>query len=391
MELTDTLNSNTDLFYDHLPEHRGTLADLLAAQEQFSKVPADWYVIITDIKNSTIAVMNGLHQTVNLIATGSIVTVLNIAFSAGLEVPFFFGGDGATFIIPPSIAEVTMKALKLYKAHTLTNFDLEIRVGIMPVKQIYDEGHELQIARFKSSSIFFIPVILGNGLNYSEQIIKGPDYLAQEYDDADGEPDLTGMQCRWDQVAPPDKQEEVVSLLVLAREGCCQSKVFSKIMGKIDEIYGSPEKRQPISVTKLRLNTNFHRFGVEMLAKFGRMKPLKFLEIVIKTFIGKLYFHTRKGKQYLKRLVAMTDTIVLDGKINTVMSGTQQQRKKLETFLKEMEASKEIIYGLFISNASVMSCYVRNMDDGHIHFVDGAEGGYTNAAKVLKAKLKGGE
>jgi hypothetical protein len=53
-----------------------------------------------------------------------------------------------------------------------------------------------------------------------------------------------------------------------------------------------------------------------------------------------------------------------------------------------MEAANEIFFGLHISNASVMSCYVRNMDDGHIHFVDGAEGGYTQAARMLKGKLK---
>ena len=34
-----------------------------------------------------------------------------------------------------------------------------------------------------------------------------------------------------------------------------------------------------------------------------------------------------------------------------------------------------------------MSCYVRNMNDKHVHFVDGAEGGYTKAAGVLKKKI----
>src|SRR5205085_2077530 len=94
-----------------------------------------------------------------------------------------------------------------------------------------------------------------------------------------------------------------------------------------------------------------------------------------------------KGKQYLESLVAMSDTLVIDGKINTVMSGTGAQRNQLEKFLNELELAKEILYGIHISKASVMSCYVRNMDDGHIHFVDGAEGGYTKAAKILKAKL----
>ena len=34
-----------------------------------------------------------------------------------------------------------------------------------------------------------------------------------------------------------------------------------------------------------------------------------------------------------------------------------------------------------------MSCYVRNMNENHIHFVDGSEGGYTKAAGMLKRKF----
>ncbi|WP_429391474.1 DUF3095 family protein [Mucilaginibacter lappiensis] len=48
------------------------------------------------------------------------------------------------------------------------------------------------------------------------------------------------------------------------------------------------------------------------------------------------------------------------------------------------------MYWLFnnISQASVMSCYVRNLEKGHIHFVDGADGGYTNAARCMKNKMR---
>ena len=46
------------------------------------------------------------------------------------------------------------------------------------------------------------------------------------------------------------------------------------------------------------------------------------------------------------------------------------------------------LFGLFVSSESVMSCYVRNLNDRHVHFVDGAEGGYTNAASIIKRKLK---
>ena len=83
----------------------------------------------------------------------------------------------------------------------------------------------------------------------------------------------------------------------------------------------------------------------------------------------------------------MSDTLVIDGKINTVISGTAQQRELLEAALSKIERDGEIFYGLYVSNESIMSCYVRNMDDRHIHFVDGAGGGYTHAAGVIKQKI----
>lgn len=84
----------------------------------------------------------------------------------------------------------------------------------------------------------------------------------------------------------------------------------------------------------------------------------------------------------------MSDTLVIDGKINTVITGTAAQRASLQELLDGMEAAGEIVYGLHVSGASIMSCYVRNLHDDHIHFVDGSGGGYTQAARMLKSKLK---
>lgn len=379
---------NADLFYTELPLNSMGLDDLLSKEELFDKVPADWHIVITDIKNSTQAVLGGEHQTVNFLATGSIVIVLNIAHKMKVDVPFFFGGDGATFIVPPLIIGPVMKALSLYRVNTLKNFRLEIRTGAVTVAQVYQDGYSLYLSKHRRSSIFSIPVVLGDGLDYAEKLIKGVDYLAIEYDHPEDELDLSGMQCRWDRIAPPENQEEVVSLLVIARRGVRQSVALRKVIQKMDEIYGPPKQRQPISITKLRMKTTYNALKTEILARFGSLRYFEVIKNQVISILGYFYFRTTRGKLYLKSLVEMSDTLVIDGKINTVISGTALQRRELEECLIAMEAADEIFYGLHSSNASVMSCYVRNMDDAHIHFVDGAEGGYTQAARILKGKLK---
>jgi len=379
--------NNNDQFYSRLPVNEIPLRDLLTEEHLFYKVPANWHVVITDVKKSTKAIEQGLHETVNLVATGSIVAVLNIAYKANITVPFFFGGDGATFIIPSSILPSTLHALIIHQDNTKRNYDLTLRVGSVPVADIYKEAHGLQISKLRTSQLFSIPVLLGDGLTHAEKVIKGEAYMLTSLTEKEAELDLAGMQCRWDRIKPPQHYDEVVSLLVTARDSEKQATAFKKVVDALDKIYGEPEKRKPISVPMLKLKATFEKISLEMRVKFGGFQPTYLLHKWITTLLGYFYFRTKKGKKYLLQLVDMSDTLVIDGKINTVISGTTSQREKLQSALNELETEGHIKYGLFVSKESVMSCYVRNMNEDHIHFVDGAEGGYTKAAGMLKRKF----
>ncbi|HEV7782437.1 MAG TPA: DUF3095 domain-containing protein [Chitinophagaceae bacterium] len=378
---------SNDQFYTRLPVNQISLSELLTEAHLFFRIPDNWHVLITDVKGSTKAVADGLHETVNLVATGSIVAVLNIAYKANLTVPFFFGGDGATFIVPPALLDEVMKALLLHRKNTLQNFNLSLRVGHVSVENIYAHEHELRISKLKTAELFSIPVLLGNGLSYAERIIKGEDYLLEPPPPTQEELDLSGMQCRWDKIKPPGNYDEVVSLLVIAQQGVKQAEAFKKVIDQLDRIYGDTQKRKPITISKLKLKATLKKIGSEMRVRLGGYKPLYLIRNWLATLIGTLYFRTKKGKTYLAQLVDMSDTLVIDGKINTVISGSVKQREQLETALNEIEAAGLIRYGIFVSKESVMSCYVRSMDQNHIHFVDGSEGGYTKAAGVLKSKL----
>jgi hypothetical protein len=379
--------STNDMFYSRLPVNQIRLGDLLMEEHLFYKVPANWEVVITDVKRSTRAIADGLHETVNLVATGSIVAVLNIAARAGITVPFFFGGDGATFIVPSSILEPVMKALLQHKQNTEQNFKIMLRVGHIPVEDIYAGGHFLNISKLKASELFSIPVILGDGLSYAERIIKGEDYKPRSYPVSEDDLDLSGMQCRWDKIKPPENYDEVVSLLIMVKNMADQSAIFKKVIDTLDEIYGDQGKRTPITVSKLKLKATLNKIGNEMRTRFGKRKTLYLLKNWFATILGLLYFKTKTGKKYLNQLVELSDTLVMDGRINTVISGTRQQREQLQAALDTMEQNGEIHYGLHVSSESVMSCYVRNMNEDHIHFVDGGGGGYTKAAGVLKKKI----
>ena len=130
-----------------------------------------------------------------------------------------------------------------------------------------------------------------------------------------------------------------------------------------------------------------------MMAKFGKWRLGYFASSFIKTIIGRLYFkynwevNKLRGKEYLTQLINNADTLMIDGRINTIISGQMEKRIKLLDYLAAKEAEGTIIYGHHISKESVMTCYIENMNEKHIHFVDGSDGGYTEAAKEFKEKL----
>ena len=377
---------SSQYFYSNLPVQTTPISALLADDSLFKPVPEDWHVIITDIKNSTRAFENGLHETVNLIATGSIISTLNLAQKAGIEIPFFFGGDGATMIVPPGLHKAALDALRVHRDNTLRNQNLVLRVGSVAVSILLAENHPLSISRLSLSDLFSIPVVLGDGLTEAERIIKSRSEHT-ETTAAEEALDLTGMECRWDRIKPESVQHEVVCLLVSALDPQKQATVFKQIFEAIDTIYGPYEKRNPVSLPKMSLNASFKKLALETRTRLGRANLFETTRSWLLTTYGKwFYMRQQAGQEYMRDLVQLTDTLVIDGRINTVISGTGEQRQRLQAKLDEMENANQILYGIYTSRESVMSCYVQDHKSKHIHFVDGSDGGYTMAAKMLKGK-----
>lgn len=378
-------------FYTRLPIYKRSISELLAGKQYFTPVPSDWHVLITDIKNSTGAFENGRHEEVNLIATGSIISTLNLAQKADIEIPFFFGGDGATMIVPSPLLEPALKALSVHRENTLRNANLDLRVGSVPVSTLTSKGHSLTISRLYLSDLFSIPIVLGDGLTEAEAIIKGQSDQA-EVETQDDALDLSGMECRWDRIKPAMTQHEVVCLLVTALDATRQASLYKTIFDDIDQIYGPYEKRNPVSVPKLNLSTSIKKLALETRTRLGNSNIFATAKALLLTAYGKWFFMKQEvGKNYLNDLVQLTDTLVLDGRVNTVIAGTREQRIQLEARLDALEHEGLIVYGIYTSRESVMSCYVQDYASKHIHFVDGSDGGYTMAAKMLKHKVRSRE
>ncbi len=381
--------NSTNQFYADLPVYSGRVIDLLGDETRFKTIPEDWHVIITDIKQSTEAIQKGLHQAINLAATASIISALNIAKEHNITFPFFFGGDGATLILPNSLKEQVIVALSIHQKNVKQFFGLDLRVEEVPVSEIYQQGKKISIAKSKLNRRYVIPVVLGEGLGFADRLIKEKEFRVRGQEKETDMLNLTGMECRWDSVKPPEAQHEVVCIVATSVDPNKQSVVYKEVLEAIERIYGSFNARRPISVKGLKLLASLPRFKAENQLKFGTSSFGKMTKSIFNYLIGKFYLKFKgDGKNYLETLVEHTDTLVVDGRINTVISGKKENRIELENELNRLESEGLIHYGLSVCKESIMSCYVQDRKSNHIHFVDGSEGGYTRAATVLKKKLR---
>jgi hypothetical protein len=70
-----------------------------------------------------------------------------------------------------------------------------------------------------------------------------------------------------------------------------------------------------------------------------------------------------------------------------VLSATDAQRTQLVDWLHEHYRAGELAYGLHISQEALVTCLIFEREGGHLHFIDGARGGYALAANKLKIRL----
>lgn len=378
-------------FYANLKIPNKALLDLLADESSFIDVPKTWHIVVVDIQNSTLAVSQGRHHEINLTSTGAIISVLNTIRREKkyIEIPYFFGGDGATFIIPGILLEKVISVLNNFSHHIKTNTGLILRVGQLSVSELITEKSHLRIAKHKLTDMLTIPIVLGNGLKLAEEIIKNNFVEKNLVDFRSDLLNLEGMECRWNQIDPTKTGNKVICLLVDSISEKDQGLVYSEVLKELENIFGNFKSRQPIKSNKLKLDFSFKKIREEMKISLVQRNWFYLFRNWLVTLMGSIYLNlTDNGKQYLKQIGQLSHTFMLDGSINTIFTGDQIEIDRFLGILNKMEKENTLVYGIHITHASVMSCYVLDRKTKHAHFVDGTEGGYTSAAKMLKEKLK---
>ncbi|MDG4811632.1 DUF3095 family protein [Hydrogenovibrio sp. 3SP14C1] len=371
------------------------LNDTLQPDAYLELLP-DWLVVIADVQNSTQAIQQGRYRDINTVGGSTISAVLNAV--KPFKIPYVFGGDGASFCVPPEFIEAVEKALKGCQEMASKGLNLDLRVGIVPYS---DLTRSILLCRYQSTPSLTQYFFMGGGMEEADDKVKQQTvYHLSKTIEPDA--DFSGFECRWNEV--PSAQEVTFSLLVKARTENQQDALvlYQALHQHLIDLLGEVLSHHPLSEQGLSLSFKPSKLkGESVIKSFQNAKGISWVtrwimtvKLLFQNVVGRYWMRFNKHEigadwgRYKSDLVMNSDYLKLDDTYRTVMSGTYKTVSELLSWLESEYQKGHLFYGYHQTHSAVVTCLVAKTGIEHIHFVDSAEGGYAMAAKQLKKQVQ---
>ena len=380
-----TSPGGSDIFYGSIPVFRGF--GRLMDPVLYAPLPDDWTIGVADIVESTKAIAAQRYKAVNMAGAAVIAAVTNAL--QGREFPFVFGGDGASFAVSPSDLAAAREALAATAGWVRDDLELAMRVALVPVAAIRANGLDVRVARFGPSANLSYAMFSGGGLGFAEAAMKRGGFAVAPAP-AGTQPDLTGLSCRFEEI--PSARGLILSVLVVPTQAADPLLFRHVIEDVIRLVEKSPDAGRPVPAGGPPLR--WPPQGVEYEARAARGGPLFARRSMVLALTLWAYVVMRLGitvgnfvpKAYLRQVVENSDFRKYDDGLRMILDCTEELAQALGDRLARAASERIVRYGLHRQDAAMMTCFTPSvMRSDHVHFIDGARGGYASAATALKA------
>lgn len=388
--------TGTATFYADLPSTPdfSEVADLAA----YARVPSDWTVLLTDVIGSTKAIQSGRYKDVNMVGAACITAALNAL--PGMNLPYVFGGDGATILVPPNGVDAGREAMVGLAGLAEQQFGLGLRVGIVPVAALHGEGANLGVRKLELSPGNNLALFSGDGLETADRLVKDPspdNPYAAAIPETPPEPNLEGLSCRWE----PLKAVNGVSLTCMLRaidpDDGAQEDALRSTLAAIQTILREDPATAaaPARAETMRFRWPPRNLWIEAKATAGEGTAFaRYMSIVKESFFQSIAerFNLKLGPYnapvYRQELRANTDFRKYDGLLRMVLDVSGEQAGAIEAYLAAEHKAGRLVYGTHRADSALMTCLVFSLEQSqHIHFIDGADGGFALAAQGFKQQI----
>jgi hypothetical protein len=380
-----TTSDSGEPFYAGIPVFRGFGS--LMDPALYSPLPDDWIIGIADIVESTRAIAEARYKAVNMAGAAVIAAVTNAL--EGREFPFVFGGDGASFAVSPDDLERAREALAATARWVQDDLNLAMRVALVPVAGVRAQGLDVRVARFAPSPNLSYAMFSGGGLGWAEAAMKRGEFSVSMAPSGT-QPDLTGLSCRFEEI--PSVRGLILSVLVVPAGGA-DPKAFRKLIEDVIALVErSPDAGRPVPPGGPAIR--WPPSGAEMEARATRGGSLLRRRAFVLANGLFAYLVMRFGisvggfvpKTYVQQVVENSDFRKYDDGLRMILDCTPELENALAQRLTSAASAGIIRYGLHRQDAAMMTCFTPSaLRSDHVHFIDGARGGYASAATALKA------
>jgi hypothetical protein len=380
-----TTPSGSDPFYSGIPVFRGFAS--LMDPALYSALPDDWTIGVADIVESTRAIAEARYKAVNMAGAAVIAAVTNAL--EGREFPFVFGGDGASFAVSPDDLARVRDALAATAIWVKDDLNLVMRVALVPVAAVRVQGLDVRVARFGPSPNLSYAMFSGGGLGWAETAMKRGEF-ALPAAPSGTQPDLTGLSCRFEEI--PSVRGLILSVLVV-QAARAEPKAFRKLIEDVVTLVErSPQSARPVPPGGPEIR--WPPRGLDFEARAARGGPLMVRRVSVLANTLFAYLVMRFGisvggfvpKIYVRQVVENSDFRKYDDGLRMILDCTPELERALTQRLQAAASQGIIRYGLHRQDAAMMTCFTPSaLRSDHVHFIDGARGGYASAATALKA------
>ena len=381
------MTQDTGDVYSRVPIFSG-FADVMDPA-RYRPLPDDWLVGLTDVVSSTQAIESGRYKAVNTAGASVIAAVTNAL--DGRKFPFVFGGDGASFAVSASDADRARAALAATAAWTRDDLELELRAALVPVSAVKAAGHSVDVARFGPSKNVSFAMFMGGGLAWAERAMKAGQFAVPAA--ASGtRPDLSGLSCRWNDI--PATRGLILSLVV-APVTHGDPAFRALVEDLLAELERSDEVARP--VPDGAPDVGWPPTGLDLEAHASRRRGESFsarrLKLLVQTLIAYVVlkfgirFEGFDPAVYRRQVVENSDFRKFDDNLRMTLDCTSAIADRIEKRLMGARAARIATFGMHRQPAAIMTCIVPSISENdHVHFIDGAAGGYALAAKQMKQR-----
>ncbi|MGO4711629.1 DUF3095 domain-containing protein [Bradyrhizobium sp. 2TAF24] len=374
-----------DAFYPGVPVFHGFRN--LMDPALYVPLPDDWIIGSADIVDSTRAIAEQRYKAVNMAGAAVIAAVTNALGEQ--EFPFVFGGDGASFAVAPAQAEEACAALAATAAWVKADLDLVMRTAAVPMRAVRAQGLDVRVARYAPSPDVSYAMFSGGGLGWVDAAMKRGEFAIPPVPSG-AVPDLTGLSCRFAEI--PASRGLILSVLVLPGRQATAAAFRGVIEDVVALIDHSPDAGRPVPQGGPPLT--WPPDGLDYEARAAHRGPLLLRRASLLGFSLFAFLIMRFGisvggfkpRTYVEQVVANSDFRKFDDALRMVVDCTPELEQELERRLAEAAAAGAVRYGLHRQDAAMMTCFTLSPTrSNHVHFIDGARGGYASAATALKA------